>query len=349
MTAKTRDACRAAGRTSAAALWLLLAFGVACAFAQAGALPQPPLSIEVKARAIDAFDPREASRRRVGELEFRGGLELTSSHRGFGGLSGLRMLAGGERLVAVSDKGDWLRARIIYDGLRPAGLAEAEMAPLLGPDGRPLAARGWYDAEALTGDDGALYVAFERVNRVARFDFARQGFLARGQPIATPPSLAKLPHNKGLECLAMVPKPMPGAGTLIAIAERALDAAGQIRGFLIGGRAPGEFSLARSDDFDVSDCAILPSGDLAVLERRFSWATGVAIRIRRVPLPALRPGALVDGKALLFADMAYQIDNMEGLGVHRGKDGEVVLTLISDDNFSPLQRTLLLQFTLLGE
>jgi hypothetical protein len=37
---------------------------------------------------------------------------------------------------------------------------------------------------------------------------------------------------------------------------------------------------------------------------------------------------------------------MEGLSVHRLPGGEVVLTLVSDDNFSVLQRTLLLQFTL---
>ena len=40
---------------------------------------------------------------------------------------------------------------------------------------------------------------------------------------------------------------------------------------------------------------------------------------------------------------------MEGLSVHRAPDGALVLTLISDDNFSPLQRTVLLQFTLVGE
>jgi hypothetical protein len=37
---------------------------------------------------------------------------------------------------------------------------------------------------------------------------------------------------------------------------------------------------------------------------------------------------------------------MEGLSVHRSAGGETVLTLISDDNFSAVQRTLLLQFTL---
>ena len=58
------------------------------------------------------------------------------------------------------------------------------------------------------------------------------------------------------------------------------------------------------------------------------------MRIRRVPLGDVKPGATVDGPALVEADMGYQIDNMEGLSVHRAADGALVLTLISDDNFS---------------
>jgi hypothetical protein len=49
------------------------------------------------------------------------------------------------------------------------------------------------------------------------------------------------------------------------------------------------------------------------------------------------------------ADLGYQIDNMEGLAMHRNAQGETILTLVSDDNFSPVQRTLLLQFALVGE
>jgi hypothetical protein len=73
------------------------------------------------------------------------------------------------------------------------------------------------------------------------------------------------------------------------------------------------------------------------------------MRLRRIPLASLKDGALVDGPVLAAADMGYQIDNMEGIGVHRTPGGETVLTLVSDDNFSPIQRTLLLQFTLVGE
>ena len=77
------------------------------------------------------------------------------------------------------------------------------MAPVLGPDGKPLAARGWYDTESIAEDGGIVYLGIERVNRIVRFDFARNGLLARGQPIPVPPGIAKLPHNKGLECLVV--------------------------------------------------------------------------------------------------------------------------------------------------
>ena len=68
-----------------------------------------------------------------------------------------------------------------------------------------------------------------------------------------------------------------------------------------------------------------------------------------MPLTAIKPGALVDGRSLIEADLGYQIDNMEGIAVHRNARDETVITLVSDDNFSVIQRNLLLQFTLVGE
>jgi hypothetical protein len=73
------------------------------------------------------------------------------------------------------------------------------------------------------------------------------------------------------------------------------------------------------------------------------------MRIRRIPLASIEPGALIDGQPLIVADLGYQIDNMESIAVHRNEDGETILTLVSDDNFSALQRNLLLQFALVGE
>ncbi|TGN82764.1 twin-arginine translocation pathway signal [Bradyrhizobium yuanmingense] len=315
-----------------------------------------PVSVEVNARSIANFEPRDRSRTRFGSLDFRSGLVLTSPYRGFGGLSGLRFLdAKGERFLAISDQGGWFTGTIRYSGREMVGLTDVEAAPVLGADGRPITEkRLWYDTESLARDGNLVYVGLERVNQILRYDFAKGATGARGEVIAVPPALRKLPYNKGLEAMVVVPKAQgpgksqaqPLAGTLIAFSERGLDADGNLLAFLIGGSTPGQFSVRRSENFDISDAVLLPSGDLLILERKFSWFTGVNIRIRAIPLKSIAPSAVVDGLTLFAADLGHEIDNMEGIDAHVTADGETVLTLISDDNFSMLQRTLLLQFTL---
>ncbi|MDR3467446.1 MAG: esterase-like activity of phytase family protein [Xanthobacteraceae bacterium] len=308
-----------------------------------------PVAITVKASPIAGFSRREPSQTRFGALEFVGGLALTSSYRGFGGLSALRLDAAGARFTALSDKGEWFTGRLVYRGRMLVGLDDVVAAPILGADGRPVAARGWFDTESIALDGDVAYVGIERVNQILRLDrFGQDGVRARGQAIAVPREILDLPRNKGLEALVFVPRDRPLGGTLIAISERGLDAAGNLRAFLIGGPSPGQFSLRRRNDFDVSDAALLPSGDLLVLERKFNLIEGVRIRIRRIALAAIAPGAVVDGEAIFDADLDDEVDNMEGLDVHRTADGDIMLTMISDDNFSLLQRTLLLQFRLIA-
>ncbi|MGY4400549.1 esterase-like activity of phytase family protein [Bradyrhizobium sp. USDA 3315] len=306
-----------------------------------------PVSIDVNARPLPSFDIRDRARTRFGALEYRSGLILTSSFSGFGGLSALRLDAKGERFIAVSDQGSWFTGRIVYRGREMVGLEDVEAAPLLGADGRPITAtRGWYDSESLALDGSFAYVGLERVNQVLRFDFAKGFTRSRGEVIALPPAARKLPNNKGLEGLVFVPKGQPLAGTLIAFSERGLDASGNLVAFLVGGKTPGQFSVRRSENFDISDAVLLPSGGLLILERKFSWFGGVGIRIRRLALSDIAPGAVVDGPAIFNADLGNEIDNMEGIDAHVTEEGETVLTMVSDDNFSLIQRNLLLQFTL---
>jgi hypothetical protein len=305
-----------------------------------------PVTIEVNARPLPFFDPRDHSHRRFGALEYRSGLVLTSRFRGFGGLSALRLDAKGERFITVSDKGSWFTGRILYQDREMTGLADVEAAPLLGPDGRPITARGWFDSESIALDGSVVYVGLERVNQVLRYDFAKDFTRARGEVVPMPPAVKKLPFNKGLEALVFVPKSLPLAGTLIALSERGLDDKGNLIAFLVGGPSPGQFSVRRTDNFDISDAVVLPVGDLLVLERKFSWLSGIGIRIRRIALTSIAPGALVDGASIFHADLGQEVDNMEGIDAHVTEQGETVLTLVSDDNFSLIQRTLLLQFTL---
>jgi hypothetical protein len=305
-----------------------------------------PVSIEVNARPLPSFDTRDRSHVRFGSLEYRSGLILTSRFRGFGGLSGLRLDAKGERFIAISDVGSWFTGRIVYRGREMTGLDDVEAAPMLGPGGRSITARGWFDSESIALDGPLVYIGLERVNQVLRFDFSKGFTRARGEVVALPAAARKLPYNKGLEALVMVPKGLPLAGTLIAISERGLDADGNLIAFLIGGPSPGQFSFRRTDNFDVSDAVLLPSGALLLLERRVSWLEGIGIRIRRIALKSVAPGAVVDGPSIFDADLGHEIDNMEGIDAHVTDEGDTVLTMVSDDNFSMIQRTLLLQFTL---
>jgi hypothetical protein len=64
-------------------------------------------------------------------------------------------------------------------------------------------------------------------------------------------------------------------------------------------------------------------------------------------LEDIKAGATLDGEVLLEADNLLEIDNMEGLTVHRDARGRSILTLISDNNFNRIfQRTLLMQFAI---
>jgi hypothetical protein len=304
------------------------------------------VSIKVNARPIPSFDPNERAHTRFGSLEYRSGLALTSRFPGFGGLSGLRLDPKGERFISFSDKGSWFTGRIVYNDHEMTGLTDVEAAPMLGPDGEPITTRGWFDSESIALDGSFVYIGLERVNQVLRFDFSKGFTRSRGEVVPLPPAASTLPRNKGLEALVFVPKGMPLAGTLIAISERGLDAKGNLIAFLVGGPSPGQFSLRRTEKFDVSDAVLLPSGDLLVLERKFSLVSGVGIRIRRIALASVAPGAVVDGPAIFNADLGNEIDNMEGIDAHLTPEGDTVLTMVSDDNFSMIQRTLLLQFTL---
>jgi len=306
-----------------------------------------PVSIEVNARPLPSFDTRDRSHVRFGSLEYRSGLILTSRFRGFGGLSGLRLDAKGERFIALSDKGSWFTGRIVYKGREMTGLDDVEASPMLGPDGKPITARGWFDSESIALDGSMVYVGLERVNQLLRFDFAKGFTRALGEVVQLPPAARKLPFNKGLEALVMVPKGLPQAGTLIAISERGLDAQGHLIGFLVGGPSPGQFAIRRTENFDISDAVLLPEGDLLILERKFSWLGGIGIRIRRIPLASVAPGAVIDGPSIFNADLGQEIDNFEGIDAHVTPEGDTVLTLVSDDNFSLIQRNLLLQFTLM--
>lgn len=308
-----------------------------------------PTALEISARALDGFRIR-SSKTRFGALQFVGGLELSSSSGDFGGISSFRFLSPGDRFLAVTDTGYWLSGTLIRNAEgRPKGIGAAALTPILNAEGAASGEKWTADAESIALEGDRAVVGFERVHRIAEFAIDPDDMgPAIGERNFLVPA-RELRVNRGFETLAFAPADSAFKGALVAITERSIDREGNIFAAILDGPLKGIFTVARRDDFDVTDGAFLPDGDLLLLERRFSITSGVAMRLRRIPAGAIRPGSIADGPVLLEADMGYQIDNMEALDVWRSADGATMVSMLSDDNHSILQRNLYLEFRLLDE
>ena len=284
---------------------------------------------------------------RFGELEFVGGLELASTNRDFGGLSAFRFLNDGGSFLGITDTGFWYAGAMERDARgRPAGVSKFRLAPLQGEGGMPVEGKWNSDAEGMSVSGNTVTVSFERIHRIAEFDLDLENFASTPRFLPLPLPRNELRSNRGIETIAEAPVASPLAGARVAVTEKSLDTAGDMFAAVLEGPRKGVFYVKRLDDFDISDGDFLPNGDLLLLERRFSIASGVALRIRRIPGDAIKPGATVSGPLILDADMRYQIDNMEALDVWKARDGSTRVSLVSDDNHAIIQRNLYLEFRL---
>jgi hypothetical protein len=328
----------------------------AALLAVAPALADKPLTVlegptpaAITAIPID-FDRDHPGRTEFGKLIFRGGLNLYARSAHFGGYSALAIDPSGRALLAISDAGTWLRATLDYDGRHIKGLSGAVLGPILGPDGKPLRDDRDRDSEGMTlvdGDtrQGTAYVSFERRHRIARYPFTAERFGPPTGTVPLPAGTKGMSANRGIEALTII-RSGKLKGTLVAFPEGLADKNGNLRGWLIGGPTPGPILFKRLGGFDLTDAAALPDGGIVVLERRFRFSEGIKMRIRRISAEDLKRGGLIEGEVLLDADDSLNIDNMEAIAAHRAPSGETVLTLMSDDNFSALQRTLIMQFAM---
>ncbi len=314
---------------------------------------EAPFPVAVESRPIANFQ-LGSDETRFGALEFAGGFEMRSSERAFGQLSALRFLTPGRDFVGVADHGYWFFGRILRDDKgAPRGVEHFRMQAMADAAGRALDQKRMADAEGLEVKDGVATVSFERNARLVEYALDPDGPGANGMADARRDIDFVIPrhelrNNQGLETVARAPRDGPLAGARVVVAERSLDQNGDIFAAVVEGPGKGVFKVRRRDGFDVTDGVFLPEGvfggDLVLLERRLSLASGVAMRVRRIDGAAVKPGALVDGEVLMQADLAYRIDNMEGLDAWVRQDGATVLSIVSDDNQSFLQRTLYLEF-----
>jgi hypothetical protein len=327
--------------------WLCAALFLAIAAAPAGAEEGAFTVRAVPVKSFTMFSQLVT----FGGLEWRGGLELSSDDVRFGGLSSLELTQDGTKLLSVSDEGFWFKADLLYTDGHLSGLDNAEMAPILGPDGKPNKGKVRNDAEALAGwepgkIDGKVIVGFESRARAGLYDLGKNGFRARFKDLKLPKDAVRGPSNKELEGIGrFVTGPL--AGSIVAMSELNLDENGDIRAFVWGGRQAFEFSIKQFEDYAITDFAILPDGDIITIERSFSARTLPGMAVRRIHTDDIVAQGAVTPSLIFSGRMPfYRIDNMEGIAVSE-INGETRITFVSDNNYRPeFQRTLLLQFAL---
>jgi hypothetical protein len=303
--------------------------------------PEPdPGRFDVQAIPVPV-DPQHPERVRVGSLEFRGGLELRGDDARFGGLSGLSISRDGRWLVAVTDQGHWVRLALLHDDReRLVGIAEARLGALADLAGAPLQGKHLQDAESLAKSPGGDFlVAFERQHRLWRYDRG-SGLSGIPKQVQAPADLGQAPSNAGLEAVTSLPD-----GRLLMLVED-WERDGHGVGWLGGPGAWAPVAYPLAGQYRPSGAATLASGDVVVLERYYTPATGPCSRLSRIPLATIVPGAVLRGEPLAELSSPLSVDNFEGVDARVAENGEELLYLVSDDNFSPLQRTLLLQFAL---
>ncbi|MCR6632075.1 MAG: esterase-like activity of phytase family protein [Magnetospirillum sp.] len=184
--------------------------------------------------------------------------------------------------------------------------------------------------------DGWL-VSFERRHRIL---FYRHGLSGTPERIDLPQGFTRQPDNGGVEALVRL-----ADGRLLMLSEEGgSDDLGW--GWIGEPGAWKRLSYRRTGLFRPTSAAVLPNGDVLVLERSFTLVGGVASRLVRLKAADLRPGAVLEGTELFALRPPLLVDNYEGLTVQKRRDGRLVAYILSDDNFNPLQATLLMAILL---
>lgn len=278
------------------------------------------------------------SGQRFGRLEFIAAHQLTSDAHKFGGISSAAFDVTEQKLYLMTDRGR-IFASIPHftDGVLDA-MDMADIVTLQGKDGQKLV-KPRYDCEAMVLlPHHQARIMFEQQHRIARYDLTTGALLKETLlPEGMTPLLA---DNQGFEAFA----PLDAKRSLMISENSRQPQDDLLRGW-----------IARDDNYApvlyrnpvlFSPTEMLKLGDeMLVLERKLDLLGGRwAARLAAFPVAFVKPNAVLEGQEWLRFPVGSGIDNMEAMALVTLPNKEQYLLVFSDDNFNPLQKTIMLQF-----
>jgi len=282
------------------------------------ALPVQAQTVKIWNKAVP-FAPFENTSVKLLSVE-----ELSAKDDRFGGLSALLWHDG--HFWSVSDRGKLFRFNANFSD-------EVAIWPLRDGQGQPLSGKRQTDSESLAlTENGDFYIAFERKHRVAVYN--QQGY-RQGKNLTLPKAVGALKDNGGLEAIEQ-----DRQGNLLLLAEAKNNPAASP--LWRGHQAWKQTILAKTEDYHPTGLSrIAGCDDFILLERFYHPIKGVRARL-----------SLLEGqsgqrrKVIAQLGPPTPLDNFEGIATYRDKTGQLIITLISDDNFSILQRTMVMKLLL---
>lgn len=299
----------------------------------------PSKQIEIKSTAVSPGEAEVVSAALPEGVSLAGTWSLTSKDPAFGGLSGLDILPTGD-LLAISDMGAFVTINLKDNAPATTGA----IAYMLGMDDQMLSGKTEGDSEGLTLVGDIAFVSFEREHRILAFDRGLCDAAARGVNVATLPNQigeTKIAPNRSAEALAYVSDEQ----SLIVFYES------RARGKIIKGVVDMSGQTAFSADRTGFD-GYAPVGlDIA----SFADGTQLTANLYRSYDPFRGNRNWLDiafSQGCCDAKESFQInlkrplltDNFEGIAGGQLSNGDYRIWIISDDNFSADQATLLYAF-----
>lgn len=282
----------------------------------------------------------EPDRRDLGRLSYLGGIEIDYADERFGGLSALHLNSDGSRMLAVSDSAYWVRAGLSWsDDGAPVALGGIDIAPILSRDGEALEGQAG-DSEAIAALGGGLYaISFEREHRINVYELGSDWSQldAVAQPLSAPDGAPQFENNGGMEGLTQL-----ADGRLIAGVEAPSNGARQL--WILDDGRWSRRELTAEPGYGLTALAA-HGGHVYVLERFWTRETGNRIRILRFDAADLDDTARIEPDLLGTLTAGMIVDNFEGLAIIE-RNGQTVLLIVSDDNYSERQKTLLMAFAI---
>jgi hypothetical protein len=281
-----------------------------------------PSAIEVVAAPIAIGPPDKLQAALPEGVAFVAGWRLSSEHPAFGGLSGLAQTPAGD-LLAVSDAGAFVELDM-EDG-EPTG--EAKLTYMLDDRGLQLSSKEAGDAEGLALRSGLALVSFEQDFRIMAFALEACGAATRGVKIAGLPGRIdgrRVRRNNGPEALDLT-----DTGALMFGYERG-GKNGAVRGVI---QSDGSARFTGDTDQPAGYSQVgMTNGGRWTLFRSYGPVRGNRNIVD-----------LGDGRQIQLLPPLL-VDNFEGIAAGPDVDATRRMWLISDDNFSDKQQTLLYAF-----